>query len=61
MDSPIDFNSINIYHLYDSSCADNDSGAIQNNEWRGFFLLAVLMQIVITVVLTVIAYFVAYI
>ena len=32
-----------------------------NNEWRGFFLLAILMQLVITVVLTVIAYFVAYI
>ena len=32
-----------------------------NNEWRGFFLLAILMQLVITVVLTVIAYFAAYI
>ncbi len=32
-----------------------------NGEWRGFFLLAMLMQFVITVVLTVIAYFVAYI
>lgn len=32
-----------------------------NNEWRGFFLLAMLMHLVITVVLTVIAYFVAYI
>lgn len=32
-----------------------------NGEWRGFFLLAMLMQLVITVVLTVIAYFVVYI
>lgn len=32
-----------------------------NNEWRGFFFLAMLMQLVITVVLTVIAYFAAYI
>lgn len=32
-----------------------------NNEWRGFFLLAMLMHLVITVVLTVIAYFLAYI
>ena len=32
-----------------------------NNEWRGFFFLAMFMQLVITVVLTVIAYFVAYI
>lgn len=32
-----------------------------NGEWRGFFLLAILMQLVITVVLTVIAYFAAYI
>lgn len=32
-----------------------------NNEWRGFFLLFMLMQFVITVVLTLIAYFVAYI
>ena len=32
-----------------------------NNEWRGFFLLAMLMHLVITVVLTVIAYFSAYI
>ena len=32
-----------------------------NNEWRGFFILAMLMHLIITVVLTVIAYFVAYI
>ena len=32
-----------------------------NNEWRGFFLLAMLMQLAVTVVLTVIAYFAAYI
>lgn len=32
-----------------------------NNEWRGFFFLAMLMQLVITAVLTVIAYFAAYI
>lgn len=32
-----------------------------NNEWRGFFLLAMLMQLVITVVLTLIAYCVTYI
>lgn len=32
-----------------------------NGEWRGFFLLAMLIQFAITVVLTVIAYFVAYI
>ena len=32
-----------------------------NNEWRGFFLLAVFMQFVITAVLTLIAYFAAYI
>lgn len=32
-----------------------------NNEWRGFFLLAVLMHLAITVVLTVAAYFAAYI
>lgn len=32
-----------------------------NGEWRGFFLLAMLMQLAITVVLTVIAYFVTYI
>lgn len=31
-----------------------------NNEWRGFFLLAMLMQLAITVVLTVIAYFAGY-
>lgn len=33
----------------------------RNGEWRGFFLLAMLMQLVITVVLTVIVYFAAYI
>lgn len=32
-----------------------------NNEWRAFYILAMLMQFGITVVLTVIAYFVAYI
>lgn len=32
-----------------------------NGEWRGFFLLAILMHLVIAVVLTVIAYFAAYI
>lgn len=32
-----------------------------DNEWRGFFLLSMLMQLVITVVLTVIAYFAAHI
>lgn len=32
----------------------------QDNEWRGFFLLAVLMQFGISVVLTVIAYCIAY-
>jgi len=33
----------------------------RNNEWRGFFLLAMFMQLGIAVALTVIAYFVAYI
>lgn len=33
----------------------------RNNEWRGFFLLAMLMQLGIVVVLTAIAYFVEYI
>jgi Na+/melibiose symporter-like transporter len=32
-----------------------------NNEWRGFFILAMLMHFGIAVVLTAIAYFVAYI
>ena len=32
-----------------------------NNEWRGFLLLAMLIHLVIAIVLTVIAYFVAYI
>ena len=32
-----------------------------NGEWRGFFLLAMLMQLAVTVVLTVIAHFIAYI
>lgn len=32
-----------------------------NVEWRGFFLLAILMHLAITVVLTVIAYFAVYI
>ena len=32
-----------------------------NNEWRGFFILAMLMHLGIVVVLTVIAYLVAYI
>ena len=32
-----------------------------NNEWRAFYILAMLMQFGITVVLTVIAYFVAHI
>lgn len=32
-----------------------------NNEWRAFYILAMLMQFGITVVLTVVAYFVAYI
>lgn len=32
-----------------------------NNEWRGFFFLAMLMQFIITVVLTAAAYFAAYI
>lgn len=30
-----------------------------NNEWRGFFILAMLLHIVIVVILTVIAYFIA--
>ena len=32
-----------------------------NNEWRGFFLLAMLMHIAVVVVLTVIAYIIAFI
>ena len=32
-----------------------------NGEWRGFFLLAILMQLAVTVFLTVIAYFATYI
>lgn len=32
-----------------------------NNEWRGFFILAMLMHLGIVVVLTVIAYLIAYI
>lgn len=32
-----------------------------NGEWRGFFLLAILMHLIITVGLTAIAYFAAYI
>lgn len=32
-----------------------------NNEWRGFFLLAILIHFVITVALTIMAYFIAYI
>ena len=32
-----------------------------NNEWRGFFILAMIMQLGIAVAITVIAYFVAYI
>lgn len=32
-----------------------------NGEWRGFFILAILLHLVITVVLTVAAYFAAYI
>jgi uncharacterized PurR-regulated membrane protein YhhQ (DUF165 family) len=31
-----------------------------NNEWRGFFLLAILMHLGITIILTMIAYFVVY-
>ncbi|MBQ8041261.1 MAG: hypothetical protein IJ274_15580 [Lachnospiraceae bacterium] len=30
-----------------------------NNEWRGFFILAMLLHIVIVVILTAIAYFIA--
>ena len=32
-----------------------------NNEWRGFFILAMLMHLGVVVVLTVVAYLVAYI
>ena len=32
-----------------------------NGEWRGFFFLAILMQLAVTVFLTVIAYFATYI
>ena len=34
---------------------------LSNNEWRGFFLLAMLMHIAVVVALTVIAYVIAFI
>ena len=48
------------YMIAFSSSGTSILKIFSNNEWRGFFLLALLFHLVIAVVLTLVAYFAAY-